>query len=43
MTRDSRSALIEQYRRGHAELLKALESVTAKELDWRRAASRMDD
>ena len=37
MTRDSRSALIEQYRRGHAELLKALESVTAKELDWRRA------
>jgi len=37
MTSESRSALIEQYRQGHAELLKALEFVTPKELDWRRA------
>jgi len=37
MTRDSRSALIEQYRRGHAEVVQALEAVTAGELDRRRA------
>src|SRR5438445_13380494 len=37
MTGDSRSALIEQYRRGHAEVVQALEAVTAGELDRRRA------
>jgi DinB superfamily len=37
MTGDSRSALIEQYRRGHAEVVQALEAVTAGELDQRRA------
>ena len=36
MTGDSRSALIEQYRRGHAEVVQALEAVTAGELDQRR-------
>ncbi len=39
MTSESRPALIEQYRRGHAELLKALNGVTSEELDRRPTAA----
>jgi DinB superfamily len=35
MTSESRRALIDRYREGHAELLRALDAVTPEELDFR--------